>query len=288
MPTHITTASLTIAALTLAPMALNAATAEAATTKELVAMGDSWAAGTLAGAPDNTAPALCLRSATNNGHLMAAQYGMQLTDVTCGGAQTKDFTSGQYSWTPPQLDAVTADTDYVSINIGGNDNNTFVSAVAACLSAAPLTLYQGSPCKTIYGSKFANDIRTKTYPQVGGALRAVHAKAPTAKVAILGSQNALPAVPTAACQAKTLLAKGDFAYVNDIQATINSVIKQAATDTGSIYVDMPAISAGHDSCAGSAAWVSPLGDPGNLAPVHPTSAGNAAMAAATARAFGLS
>lgn len=288
-PTLLRTAVACLVAATAAVgLCTPAASAATGAGKSLVAMGDSWAAGSLAGAADSSAPALCLRSASNAGHRLAAAQGMTLTDVTCGGAKTQDFAGQQYPWVAPQLSALKSNTDYVTINIGGNDNNTFVSALLACMSAAPLTFYQGAPCKSIYGSTFTNDIQNKTYPAVKAALLAVHAKAPKAKVAILGYQNALPATPTAACQAQVLLASGDFAYVSTIQATLNSVIKKAAAATNTIYVDMPAISAGHDSCAGAAAWVSPFVGGSNPVPAHPTSAGNAAMAAATAKAFGLS
>lgn len=265
-------------------------TASASATVEppkLVAMGDSWAAASQVNPADPNQPALCLRSAVNPGRLMAQRYGLAITDVTCGAAKTKDFAGQQYPWTPPQLNALTADTDYVTLNIGGNDNDTFVTALLGCVSAAPLTAYQGAPCKTIYGSKFVNEIRTKTYPQVRATLAAIHQRAPKAKVAIRGYQPSLPAVATPACQAKTLIAKGDFAYLNDIQATLNSVIRQAAADTGSIYVDMPAVSAGHDSCAGDQAWVSAFSGSDNLVPVHPTGLGSRAMADETAKALGL-
>src|ERR1700683_4235958 len=78
-----------------------------------VALGDSYSAGSGVLPPDPTAPPECLRSILNYPHDIAAQTGAQLTDVTCGAAETSDFFDSQYPGVAPQLDAVQANTQLI-------------------------------------------------------------------------------------------------------------------------------------------------------------------------------
>lgn len=153
---------------------------------DYVALGDSFSAGSGVLPLDPTAPLLCARSTANYPHVVAKRTGARLTDVTCGGAQTKDFAGSQYPGVAPQLDAVDADTDVVTLTIGGNDNNTFISAILACGSAGVLSGGKGSPCKDANGDSFTKQIDANTYPALKTALRAVKAKAPHARVGVLG------------------------------------------------------------------------------------------------------
>ncbi|PYC60918.1 lipase, partial [Streptomyces tateyamensis] len=84
-------------------------------------------------------------------------------------------------------------TDLVTLTIGGNDSNTFINAILACGSAGAATLGFGHPCQSIYGSSFDNTIDNTTYPAIRNALAAVKAKAPHARVAILGYPWIVPA-----------------------------------------------------------------------------------------------
>ena len=135
-----------------------------------VALGDSYSAASGVLPPDPTSP-FCLRSTADYPHLIAARTGASLTDVTCGGAETKDFTSGQYPGVAPQLDAVHRGTRLVTMTIGGNDNNTFIDAIVECGLAGLSTLGQGSPCRDTYGSQFQEAIRQSTYPALVRSLR---------------------------------------------------------------------------------------------------------------------
>ena len=66
--------------------------------------------------------------------------------MTCGAAETKDLFTSQYPGVAPQLDALGRHTRLVTMTIGGNDNNTFIGAIAECAVAGLSTLGQGSPC----------------------------------------------------------------------------------------------------------------------------------------------
>ncbi|OXM75254.1 MULTISPECIES: SGNH/GDSL hydrolase family protein [Amycolatopsis] len=276
-------AVLLAAATAAATLAAPAAHAESL---DYVALGDSYSAASGVLPPDPAASPLCLRSSRNYPHVLAVEIGAHLTDVTCGAAETKHFTTAQYPGVPPQLDAVGADTDLITMTIGGNDSGVFISAILACGSAGILTLGQGSPCRDIHGSSFEDTVRTKTYPALVTALRAVRDKAPDAEVAILGYPWILPA--TGGCFDRMPVAAGDVPYLRSLQATLNDAVERAAGETGATYVDLSAASEGHDACqAPGVRWIEPVLQGTNPVVVHPNARGEAAMAARTLAVLGL-
>ncbi|MFJ4714481.1 SGNH/GDSL hydrolase family protein [Streptomyces sp. NPDC088785] len=253
-----------------------------------VALGDSYSAASGVLPLDPSASPLCARSTKNYPHVVAARTGAALKDVTCGGAQTKDFAGAQYPGVAPQLDALGADTRLVTLSIGGNDNNTFISTILACATAGVLSAGQGSPCKDQNGSKFSDDIDTKTYPAVKAALQAVRNKAPNARVAILGYPWIMPPKAQAGCFVKMPIASGDVPYVRDIQTHLNTAVRRAAAETGATYVDLGQASEGHDACQPiGTRWVEPALFGTNFVPVHPNALGESAMADRTLSALGL-
>ena len=247
-----------------------------------VALGDSYSAASGVLPPDPFAPVQCLRSIRNYPHVIASRLGTQLKDVTCGGADTNDYFTAQYQGVPPQLDAVQADTELVTMTIGGNDNSVFINTILQCGTAGLSTLGQGSPCKDRYGSSFEDTIRGSTYPALVRALEAVRARAPQAEVAILGYPWIMPA--TDGCFTKMPVARGDVPYVRGIQATLNDAVRRAAEATGATYVDLNGVSDGHDACKPiGVRWVEPVLQGTNPVIVHPNALGESEMAAQAIR-----
>jgi len=250
-----------------------------------VALGDSYSAGSGVLPPDPTSP-FCARSLANYPHVIAARIGARLTDVTCGAAETKDFSQSQYPGVAPQLDALRRRTQLVTMTIGGNDNNTFIDAIAECGAAGLSTLGQGSPCQDMYGNQFRHDIRHKTYPALVKALKAVRHRAPHARVAILGYPWILPR--TEGCFDKMPVAEGDVPYLRGIQATLNDAVSRAAAVTGATYVDFSRVSEGHDACqAEGVRWIEPVLQGTNPVVVHPNALGERHMAGHTVRVLHL-
>jgi GDSL-like Lipase/Acylhydrolase family len=264
-----------------------AAQAEATTSPlRYVALGDSYSAASGVLPPDLSAPPWCLRSIRNYPHVLATSTGARLTDVTCGAADTSDFFTAQYPGVPPQLDAVRPDTQLVTMTIGGNDSSVFINTILQCGSAGLLTLGQGSPCKDRYGSSFEDTIRHTTYPSLVNALQAVRARAPSAKVGILGYPWIMPA--TGGCFTKMPIATGDVPYVRGIQATLNDAGRRAANVTGAAYVNLNGVSNGHDACQPiGVRWVEPVLQGTNAVIVHPNALGEAQMAAQAISVLGL-
>jgi hypothetical protein len=278
---------LLVAVFAAALLALSLVAQAAAAPLRYVALGDSYSAASGVLPPDLTAPPQCLRSIRNYPHVIAAETGAQLTDVTCGAAETNDFFEPQYPGVAPQLDALRADTQLVTMTIGGNDSGVFINAILSCGTAGLLTLGQGSPCKDRYGSSFEDTIRTTTYPALVKALGAVEAKAPEARVAILGYPWIMPA--TGGCFDRMPVAEGDVPYLRGIQATLNDAVRRAAAATGTTYVNLNKVSEGHDACKPiGVRWVEPVLQGTNPVIVHPNGLGEREMAAQAMRVLRLS
>jgi lysophospholipase L1-like esterase len=255
-------------------------------TLRYVNMGDSYSAGAGIVPPAPGSPPDCAQSSLNWARDLATARGYQLTDVSCSGAETKDYTAAQYPGVAPQLNALSPKTQLVTMTIGGNDNGVFVGTIQKCGAAAAGTAGQGSPCKDTYGDSFVDTINNSTYPNLVAALTKVRAKAPRARVAISGYLTILP--PTTGCYPIMPVASGDVPYLNTIQATLNSAVQRAAARTGVTFIDVSGISAGHDACQPvGTRWVEPVVGSTNFIPVHPNALGEKAMADQAAVVLGL-
>ncbi|WP_375486003.1 SGNH/GDSL hydrolase family protein [uncultured Jatrophihabitans sp.] len=269
-------------------VALLAGTAPAGATTGLhyVALGDSYSAASGTLPPDPTAPPQCLRSTVNYPHDIAAATHAQLTDVTCGAAETKDFAGSQYPGVAPQLNALSSTTQLVTMTIGGNDSGVFIDSILECGTLGISTLGQGHPCQDRYGASFDNTIRTTTYPSLVKALKAVRAKAPHARVAILGYPWIVPT--SKGCFPQLPVASGDIPYLRNEQATLNDAVQRAAKATGATYVDLSSVSNGHDACqAIGTRWIEPVLGGTNPVIVHPNALGESKLAAQTEKVLGL-
>ena len=242
-----------------------------------VNMGDSYSAGAGIVPPAPGSPPACAQSTLNWARDLAALRSYRLTDVSCSGAETKDYTTSQYPGVPPQLDALSRQTQLVTMTIGGNDNGVFVGTIQKCGAAAARTAGQGSPCKDTYGDSFVNTINTSTYPNLVKALTKVRAEAPRARVAISGYLKILP--PTTGCYPIMPIATGDVPYLDNVEATLNDAVKRAAARTGVTFIDVSGVSTGHDACQPiGTRWVEPVAGSTNFIPVHPNALGEKAMA----------
>jgi len=135
----------------------NASASTNPTPLQYVALGDSYGAGSGVLPPDLNAPVECLRSSRNFAHVIASKVGAQLTDVTCGGADTTHFFAAQYQDAPPQLDALSKSTQLVTMTIGGNNNGVFVGTIVSC-GSRPGHSVQGQVRRHVRGHHSHEDI----------------------------------------------------------------------------------------------------------------------------------
>ncbi|MFI0238057.1 SGNH/GDSL hydrolase family protein [Streptomyces sp. NPDC016845] len=243
-----------------------------------VALGDSYTSGP--GIPAQV-DAVCARSDRNYPSLIArSRHVTSFTDVSCGGATTAEMWQAQGT-NKPQLDAVRRDTDLVTLQIGGNDIG-FGSIISTCagLSAQDLS---GDPCRRHYNAGGYDALTVKilqTAPKVTRVLRAVHARAPHARVVVVGYPALLPDDGTG-CYPTVPFAAKDFPYLRDTQKHLNLMLRTVAHLNRADYVDTYRPTVGHDMCKAPAdRWIEPLVPTSPAAPAHPNAKGQEAMARA--------
>lgn len=242
-----------------------------------VALGDSYTSGPVMPPPARGASPLCDQSAVNYPHLTAENLGLSLTDVSCGGATVSDMTQSQYPAVPPQFDALSRRDSVVTLGIGGNDDNTFITAVAGCGAlGATDPENKGAPCEKAFGDRFADNIASDG-PNIGAALRRIHVLAPHARVYVVGYPDILPQHGN--CWPRMPMTTGDVAYLDGVEHDLNTMLEHEAETNGAAFVDTYGPSVGHDACQPeSVRWIEPAVPSSPAAFVHPNAAGEAAMA----------
>ena len=166
-------ATVVLAALGIAPAA------HATRSLDVVALGDSYASGTGAGAYQDGTAGNCWRSGNSYGELVAARLRSQnrlgsFTNVTCSGAATADL-ARPFKDRPAQLDSLQPGTDLVLLTVGTNDID-YSSYGGQCVLAD----CTGAPTQAILGA----------LPVMGenvtALIREIHARSPHARVVVVG------------------------------------------------------------------------------------------------------
>lgn len=253
-----------------------------------VALGDSYSADVMV--PPWDAPADsdgCGRSMFNweamlKQDLNAAHPGwVNLTDVTCGGATVAQGVLGPQpagvlfgppadgkdhgGWVakPPQIDAVDANTDIVTVGIGGNDFG-FGDILNNCLAVGAEQTFPVKYCKNYYeseeGQHWLNDRWQILENGLQATLADIHSRAPKAKVFLLGYPAIAPSVQGCSYgnfhQLGTVRLTNDAPYLDSLQQQLNQRIADAAGDNQATYVDTYTSSKEHGVCAtGSNRWM---------------------------------
>ncbi|MFD4641976.1 SGNH/GDSL hydrolase family protein [Lentzea sp. NPDC058436] len=268
-----------VAGLAVVAMLVAGTSTAQADTLDYVALGDSAAAGPLIPNPD---PALwCLRSDRNYPQVAAKLLGAKLTDVTCSGATTDDFAGRQFGFVKPQYDALKPTTDLVSITIGGNDVG-LVQTALGCINLLPEPA--GLSCKarlTAGGDQVAKAIAGWA-PEFGAALDEVKRRSPNAKILVTGYGTY---IRPGGCWPVQPIWSRDADYLQASVNLLSTTAKAEAEKRGATYVDLAAVSVGHDTCARPAdRYLEGLVPTTIAAPLHPNAAGMAAFGATVANA----
>lgn len=224
---------------------------------EYVALGDSFTAGPLI---PKLVPALgCFRSSHNYPALLARRLGVDsLVDVSCSGASTRHLAGRQntgFARVPPQLAALSADTDLVTVGMGGNDGSVFGRLVTSCPQLRSLDP-DGSPCRRSLEAGAGTgllEVVDRTEHRLDRALRRVRARAPRARVLVVGYPRVAPRQGT--CPDVLPFARGDYRYADEVTRRLDRALRRAARANDMSYVDTYAASRGHDACAGESAWL---------------------------------
>ena len=240
---------------------------------EYVALGDSFVSGPLIPIQESLS---CTRSTNNYPHRLAASLDVaELRDVSCSGAVTDNLYEAQ-SGNPPQIEALDADTDLVTLSLGGNDVG-FIDIILNCVTLVPA----GTPCQDTYVVDGVDTLAATIdayAPELDAALQDVRAAAPEAEVLVVGYPALLPESGWG-CWPTMAFAPDDVPYLRDSEKHLNAVLAEQAAANGMTYVDLYTPSIGHDACASPLTrYVEPLVPLALAAPVHPNARGMRAAA----------
>ena len=227
---------------------------------QYVALGTSYAAGQSIANQLET----CGRSDHNYPHLLAAEMGLDLVDVTCGAASTIHLIDTPQGDAPPQLNAVTADTALITVTTGGNDVAYSPTAIACGDPANVCTVDQ----QQLDASFDALEERFTTL------FRELQAKAPEATIVLVPYVRLVfdPACP-------------ELSFTPEEADLVQSIAERlhdltlAAGEAAEVRIADPWAEEGdHGPCAtGPAKWVDGKTSTTGFM-YHPTAAGHVAMA----------
>ncbi|MEV2275816.1 SGNH/GDSL hydrolase family protein [Nocardiopsis sp. NPDC049922] len=260
----------------LAAAPASAETAEAASFDHYVALGDSFTSGPLIPPYAPGSDPRCLRSSSNYARLAADALGVaEFTDASCSGAVIRDLREPQHTDltdVPPQFDALTPETDLVTVGIGGNDLG-FTDILMQCAKRSLRNPF-GSPCADHYGDELDQRIEDLR-DDVSGVYTEIAERSPGATVVGVGYLQILP--ERRGCWPEAPIARGDVAYLDGVQTSLNQMIAEESRAAGAVFVDV--LERGHDVCQSSSRrWVEGLVPENTAAPVHPNEAGMEAVA----------
>lgn len=250
-----------------------------------VAMGDSAAAAPLV--PDQASPVGCLKSTNDYPSVLARSIGAaSFTDATCSGARTEDLVSRSQSTrsgpVPPQLDSVSADTELVTITIGGNDIDLPANAMQ-CRRAS----LDDPPCSPGFVVDGVDTISRAIDDDAGGwsdLVAAVRAKAPGARVIVVGYGTY---VRPEGCFPTQPINPVDAAYFQARIDELDARLAQVARAQDTQFFDTRTLFAGHDICAAPEdRYVEGFVPINPAAPLHPNARGAAAVGTALATFVG--
>ncbi|SIR93169.1 SGNH/GDSL hydrolase family protein [Williamsia sterculiae] len=247
-----------------------------------VALGSSYAAGA------DTADVVdlrCLRTGDNYPHLLARALGLSLTDVTCSGSTIADILNRSHHRhaLPPQIDAVTATTDVVTITTGGNDVGYIgrLTGISCANRVTSSDTVDGLQCAVGHPRRPpAAEEYELLRERLVDVVDAVRARAPRALVVFVDYPPVLDANGDL-CPAVPLTPDEAFSTVRTYDG-LTFATRSAAATSGSLLVDVAGPGTEHTACSPSP-WVNGYRLP---VPYHPNLEGRDAMAALTRDAIG--
>jgi lysophospholipase L1-like esterase len=214
----------------------------------------------------------CGRSDRDYGHLVAAKLGLNLTDVSCGGAVIPNVLDRAQDAAVPQVDAVTPETKLITVSIGGNDINlngtAFGCGDPATACSAPATLDADEAA--LQGKLVA-------------MLTALKARAPSATVVLVTYPREFPDQNCA----ELSLSDGELSMLRGMGEKLEAASVSAAEQAAVVLVDPYVEPGDHTDCAPPPErWTAGYKvAPGEGLAYHPTALGHEEMAKLVERAL---
>lgn len=215
------------AAFTLLPAAGAAQAVHDTVPQQYVALGDSYSSGTGTG---DYFDQECRRSVKAYPQLLANGLAAELDFAACSGATTVDLLA-------EQLGSLDAETDLVTVTIGGNDIE-WAKAIQACIT----------PLANCIDDIEASEVLAQT--ELPGLLDAAYAaiadRAPNADVYVLGYPRLFNG--ESACGALKQPNVAEQARMNEAADRLAGVLQNKAEEHEFTYVDVLESFAGHTIC----------------------------------------
>ncbi|WP_406206679.1 SGNH/GDSL hydrolase family protein [Kitasatospora sp. NBC_01560] len=218
------------------------------------ALGDSYASGTGAGSYTSESGS-CKRSTNAYAYLWKnAHSPSSFSFVACSGARTGDVLNNQ-------LSVLNSATTLISISVGGNDAG-FASTMQTCV------LDSESACLNAVAT--AKNYANNTLPgQLDQVYAAIHAKAPNARVVVLGYPHLYK------IGGSCIFGIGDTkrAAINSAADVLDGVLAKRAANAGFAFGDVRSIFTEHEICGSSTTWLNSTTLPVDES-YHPKAAGH--------------
>jgi lysophospholipase L1-like esterase len=218
----------------------------------IVALGDSYTSGLLLPLAPASKPFGCLRSTASYPTLVAnaLKASDELTDVACDSAGVGDMTGAESTpigTNPPQFDALKPDDSLVMLTLSGDDLG-FTHVLDECMLLS-ISDVKGSPCEAHYtqgGTNRLAQLIAAEAPKMTGVLGQIHARAPHARVLLVGYPDLFP--QTGGCWPVVPITDGDIAYLRATEVELNAMLASVAAATGTTFVNTYNATIGHDFC----------------------------------------
>ncbi|HWM03777.1 MAG TPA: SGNH/GDSL hydrolase family protein [Actinophytocola sp.] len=233
-------------------IAIPALADQSAAAGKYVALGDSYSSGT--GAGDYGDSGGCKRSANSYAQLWANSHApAAFSFVACSGAVTSDVLANQ-------VGAITADTELVTISIGGNDAG-FADVMTDC--------NLGSDDTCVARNQEAQAFAQSELPgRLDGVYTEIRNRAPSARVVVLG----YPHIYQLGGECSVGLSETKRAAINSSADVLAEVVSGRAGSYGFDFVDARSAFAGHEICSSGDWWLHSVTWPIDES-YHPTAAG---------------
>ncbi len=244
---------------------------------QYVALGSSFAAGPGVTELSPGSPITCGRSNDNYPHLLARKRQLSLVDVSCSGAITKHILEDGPMLQPAQISAINAETELVTVTIGGNDVSYMANLMAL-----------GCDASTGSVERFLGACHVKTVEQVESDFAElpsrlskiateIHARAPKVRLVFVNYFTVLPESGTCKRLGLSVEAADRMRIVAERLA---STIRDVALNNHAELLDLSSLSASHNVCAKDP-WLQGRHTASFLiAPLHPNLEGMEATAVA--------
>ncbi|MFF1897999.1 SGNH/GDSL hydrolase family protein [Streptomyces sp. NPDC058206] len=218
-----------------------------------VALGDSYSSGNGAGNYDSASGG-CHRSFSAYPYLWKnAHAPSSFADTSCSGAVTTDVTNNQ-------LGPLNSTTGLVSLTIGGNDAG-FSDVMTTCVA--------GSDSDCVNRVNQAETYAQNTLPaRLDAVYNAIRAKAPNAKVVVLGYPHMYTLNVFCVGLSDTKHRK-----IDEAADVIDNVIASRAAAHGFVFGDVRSTFNGHELCSGDD-WLHALVASPSWESYHPTATGH--------------